>query len=68
MNKKLFRTFNTSIFTGTVNVQNFEHFLVFGAGMPEYQTGKTPIRLLLIKQSDLGLHCLSRPFLQATAV
>ena len=24
--------------------------------------GKTQIRLLLQKQSDLGLHCLSRPF------
>ena len=26
------------------------------------------IRLLLKKQSDLGLHCLSRPFWQATSV
>ena len=26
------------------------------------------IRLLLQKQSDLGLHCLSRPFLKATSV
>ena len=26
------------------------------------------IRLLLKKQSDLGLHCLSRPFWQATCV
>ena len=31
-------------------------------------TGKTPIRLLLQKQSDLGLPCLSRPFGQATSV
>ena len=27
-----------------------------------------PVRLLLQKQSDLGLHCLSRPFWQATSV
>ena len=27
-----------------------------------YQTEKTQIRLLLQKQSDLGLHCLSLPF------
>ena len=34
----------------------------------EYETGKTPIRLLLQKQSDLGLPCLSRPlFWQATS-
>ena len=26
------------------------------------------IRLLLQSQSDLGLHCLSRPFCQATSV
>ena len=36
--------------------------------MPEYQTGKTLIRLLLQKQSDLGLHCLSRPFWHTTRV
>ena len=30
------------------------------------QTGKTLIRLLLPKQSDLSLPCLSRPFLQAS--
>ena len=29
---------------------------------------KTLIRLLLQKQSDLGLHCLFRPFWQATSV
>ena len=28
---------------------------------------KTLIRLLLQNQSKLGLHCLSRPFLQATS-
>ena len=41
--------------------------LVFRAGshikcLSEKQTGKAQIRLLLKKQSDLGLHCLSRPF------
>ena len=36
--------------------------------LSEWQTGKTLIRLLLKKQSDLGLHCLSRPFRQATSV
>ena len=30
--------------------------------------GETLIRLLLQKQSDLGLHCFSRPFGQATSV
>ena len=33
--------------------------------MSEQQTGKTLIRLI---QSDLGLHCLSWPFWQATSV
>ena len=32
------------------------------------QTWKTLIRLLLQKQSDLGLHCYPRPFWQATNV
>ena len=53
---------------------NFEHFsfcsqikcwcvgLEFTKCLSEYQTGKTLIRLLLQKQSDLGLHCLSKPF------
>ena len=36
--------------------------------LSEKQTGKTLIRLLLQKQSDLGLSCLSRPFWQATRV
>ena len=36
--------------------------------LSELQTGRTLIRLLLQKQSNLGLHCLSRPFLQATSV
>ena len=31
--------------------------------LPEKQAGKTLIRLLLQKQSDLGLRCLSRAFL-----
>ena len=30
--------------------------------------GKTLIRLLLQKQSDLSLHCLSRTFWEATSV
>ena len=34
--------------------------------LSEYQTGNTLIRLLLQKQSDLGLSCLSRPFWQVT--
>ena len=34
----------------------------------EKQIGKTLIGLLLQKQSDLGLHCLSRPFWQAASV
>ena len=46
--------------------------LVFMAGIHKsvsyYQTGKALIRLFLQKQSDLGLHCLSRPFWQATSV
>ena len=29
--------------------------------LSQEQTGKTLIRLLLQKQSDLGLHCLSMP-------
>ena len=37
-------------------------------GLSEKQTGKTLIRLLLQKQSDLGLCFLSRPFWQATSV
>ena len=32
------------------------------------QIGKTLIRLLVQKQSDHGLLCLSRPFCQATSV
>ena len=35
---------------------------------PNKQTGKTLIKLLLQKQFDLGLHCLSRPFWQATSI
>ena len=30
--------------------------------LSEWQTGKTLLRLLLQKQSDLGLHCLFRSF------
>ena len=36
--------------------------LEFTKCMSEKQTGKTLIRLLLQKQSDLGMYCLSRPF------
>ena len=36
--------------------------------LSEWQTGKTLIRLLLQKQSDLGLRCLSKPYWQATGV
>ena len=46
--------------------------LVIRAGihkcLSEMQTGKTLIRLLLQKQSDLGLHCLSLSFWQVTSV
>ena len=45
--------------------------LVFRTGihkvLVEIATGKTLIRLLLQKQSDLGLRCLSRPFWKATS-
>ena len=47
----------------------FSFRLVFKAEcLSEQQTEKTLIRLLLKKQSDLGLHCLSRPFWQTTSV
>ena len=36
--------------------------LVIYAAAHKMQTGKTLIRLLLQKQSDMGLHCLSTPF------
>ena len=36
--------------------------LEFTKCLSEKQTGKTLIRLLLQKQSDQGLSCLSRPF------
>ena len=36
--------------------------------LSEWQTGKTLIRLLLQKQSDLGMSCLSKLFWQATSV
>ena len=42
--------------------------LEFTNFLSELQTGKTLIRLLLQKKSDLGLPCLSRPFCQATIV
>ena len=58
----------------TVYVLKFEHFplsvLKNNVGYQGWksQTGKTLIRLLLQKQSDLGLRCLSRPFWQASSV
>ena len=62
----------------TVNVLKFQTFLVSNkilvirveihVMLVRIQTGKTLIRLLLQKQSDLGLPCLSRPFWQATSV
>ena len=42
--------------------------LEFTKTLTENQTGKTQIRLLLQKQSDLGLCCLSRPLWLATSV
>ena len=51
-----------------VNVMCLLSGLEFIKCSSEYQTGKTQIRLLPQKQSDLGLHCLSRPFWQATSV
>ena len=63
-----------------VNVLKFEHFsfcsqikywfrgLELTKCLSEKQAGKTLIRLLLQKQSDLGLCCLSRPFGQETIV
>ena len=40
--------------------------LEFTKYLSECLTGKTLIRLLLQKQSGVGLHCLFRPFWQAT--
>ena len=42
--------------------------LEFTKYLSEKQTGKTLIRLLLQKQSDLVIHCLARPVWQATSV
>ena len=42
--------------------------LEFTKCLLELRTGKTLIRLLFQKQSDLGLHCLSRPFWQTISV
>ena len=42
--------------------------LEFTQGLSEQQSGKTLIRLLLQKQSDLGLPCLSRPFWAGNSV
>ena len=43
-------------------------WLEFSKCLSEKQTRKAMIRLLLQKQSDLGLHCLPMPFWQATSV
>ena len=40
----------------------------FRTCLQEQQTGKTLIKQLLQKQSDLGLPCLSKHFCQATSV
>ena len=42
--------------------------LEFTKCMSDLQTGKTLIRLLLPKQSDLYLHYLSKVFLQETSI
>ena len=59
---------------------NFEYFyfsvsnkmLVIRAGIHKMLVGianrETLIRLLLQKQSDLGLYCLPRPFWQETSI
>ena len=53
-----------------VNVLKFQTFFSFCSlnKMLVKQTGKTLIRLLLQKQSDLGLRSLSMSFLQTTSV
>ena len=43
-------------------------WLGFIKGLAEKQASKTLIWLLLQKQSDLDMHCLYRPFWQATSV
>ena len=42
--------------------------LEFTKCMSEQQTEKTLIRLLLQRQSDLSMHCLSLPFMHQTGV
>ena len=60
------------VFRRATSVQNFRPFTVvrleFTKCLSECQTGRTLIRLLHKKQSDLGLHCLYRPFRKATSV
>ena len=58
---------NTFLFLFSVKM------LIFSAGINKIlvrlsKTGKTLIRLLLQKQSDLGLHCLHRPYWQSASV
>ena len=64
-----------------VNVLNFKPFISFGSQIKSWlfglkftkylqnsKTGKTLIKLLLQKQSDLGLHHFSIPFWRAKSV
>ena len=51
----------SKILNTSFSVLKLKSGLEFTKCLSEYQTGKTLIRLLLQKQSDLGLHCLSRP-------
>ena len=59
-----FRTFFSFLFSNKIFV--FKHGIC--KMLVRKQTGKTLLRLLLQKQSDLGLCCLSRPFWQAASV
>ena len=73
-------SFNFGLFTATEMFSNLEHFSFFSqikcwlSGLvaikclSKQQKGTTLSRLLLQKQSDLGLHCLSRPLWQAPSV
>ena len=58
----------SNTFQNVVRKLNMFSGLEFTKCFAEYQTGKTLIRLLLQKQSDLGLCCLSRIFRHATSV
>ena len=75
IDKKIFTIIHSKLclFRPTVNVLKFRTLfffqsqincwfsgLEFTKGLSEWQTGKILIRLL--QQTDLGVHCLSRPF------